>query len=75
MLGLEGKIIDEDALELAFEGNRWPDLVRVARRQNNPAFLAERVYQKLLKAGDPNATTTRAKLMDPANWYLPFDWK
>jgi hypothetical protein len=75
MVGLEGKIIDEDALELAFEGNRWPDLVRVARRQNNPAFLAERVYQKLLKAGDPNATATRAKLMDQANWYLPFDWK
>ncbi len=74
MLGLEGKLIDEDALELAFEGNRWPDLVRVARRQNNPAFLAERVYQKLLKAGDPNASATRSKLMTPANWYLPFDW-
>ncbi|RQO73692.1 RagB/SusD family protein [Pedobacter sp. KBW01] len=75
VVGLEGKLIDEAALELAFEGNRWPDLVRVARRQNNPAFLAERVYQKLLKAGDPNASATRAKLMTPANWYLPFDWK
>jgi len=74
MLGLEGKLIDEGALELAFEGNRWPDLLRVARRQNNPAFLAERVYQKLLKAGDPNASATRSKLMTPANWYLPFDW-
>ncbi|RZJ20604.1 MAG: RagB/SusD family nutrient uptake outer membrane protein [Acinetobacter sp.] len=75
MLGLEGKLIDESALETAFEGNRWPDLVRIARRQNNPAFLADRVYQKLLKAGDPNASATRAKLMNPANWYLPFDWK
>ncbi|TCD05637.1 RagB/SusD family nutrient uptake outer membrane protein [Pedobacter frigidisoli] len=72
--GLEGKLIDEGALELAFEGNRWPDLLRIARRQNNPAFLAERVYQKLLKAGDPNAGAARAKLMTPSNWYLPFDW-
>jgi hypothetical protein len=75
IVGLENKLIDEAALELAFEGNRWPDLVRVARRQNNPAFLADRIYQKLLKAGNPNASAARAKLMDPANWYLPFDWK
>jgi hypothetical protein len=74
LLGLEEKLIDEAALELAFEGNRWPDLVRVARRQNNPAFLADRIYQKLLKAGNPNAAATRSKLLDPANWYLPFDW-
>lgn len=75
MLGLEGKLIDEAALELAFEGNRWPDLMRISRRQNNPAFLADRIYQKLLKAGDPNATAARSKLMNPENWYLPFDWK
>lgn len=75
VVGLEDKLIDEAALELAFEGNRWPDLVRIARRQNNPAFLADRVYQKLLKAGNPNASSVRAKLMDPANWYLPFEWK
>ena len=75
MIGLEGELIDEAALELAFEGNRWPDLVRIARRQNNPAFLADRVYQKLLKSGNPNASTIRAKLMNPANWYLPFEWK
>jgi hypothetical protein len=75
MIGLEGKLIDEGALELAFEGNRWPDLVRIARRQNNPAFLAERVYQKLLKDGDPTASSARAKLLNPENWYLPFEWK
>ncbi|SER60711.1 RagB/SusD family nutrient uptake outer membrane protein [Pedobacter rhizosphaerae] len=74
VVGLEGKLIEEAALELAFEGNRWPDLVRIARRQNNPAFLADRIYQKLLKAGNPNAASVRQKLMDPANWYLPFDW-
>lgn len=75
MLGLENKLLDEAALELAFEGNRWPDLVRIARRQGNPAFLADRIYQKLLKSGNPDAAATRTKLMNPANWYLPFDWK
>ncbi|MGJ7030124.1 RagB/SusD family nutrient uptake outer membrane protein [Niabella hirudinis] len=69
---LEDKIIEEDALELAFEGERWSDLTRIARRRNNPAFLADKIYEKLLKAGNPRAGAVRAKLMDPKNWYLPF---
>jgi len=72
MLGLEDKLIEEGALELAFEGTRWSDLMRIARRRNDPAFLADKVYQKLLKSGNPNASAVRAKLMDPNNWYLPF---
>ncbi|WP_228098797.1 RagB/SusD family protein [Pedobacter sp. MC2016-24] len=75
MTGLESKLIDEGSLELAFEGNRWADLVRVARRRNDPSFLAERVYQKLLKDGNSEASTVRAKLMNIENWYLPFKWK
>lgn len=75
MTGLEEKLVDEGGLELAFEGNRWADLVRVARRRNDPSFLAERVYQKLLKDGNPEASTVRAKLMNMENWYLPFKWK
>lgn len=72
---LEGKIIDEAALELAYEGNRWPDLMRIARRRNDPAYLADKIYNKLLKAGNSNAAAVRAKLMDPKNWYLPFKLK
>jgi hypothetical protein len=71
-IGMENAIIDEDGLELAYEGYRWGDLLRVARRRNDPSFLAEKVYQKLLRDGNPNAATVRAKLMNPANWYLPF---
>jgi tetratricopeptide (TPR) repeat protein len=74
MLGLEDRLIDEAALETAFEGNRWSDLMRVALRRNDPAFLADRVHQKLVKSGNPNAASVRQKLMDPANWYLPFEW-
>ncbi|OLY92803.1 SusD family protein [Cnuella takakiae] len=73
-LAVENITIDEAALETAYEGHRWPDLVRVAKRRNDPAFLADRVYQKLLKDGVPGAAATRARLLNPDNWYLPFKW-
>lgn len=69
---LEDKLIEEAALELAFEGNRWSDLTRIARRRNDPAYLADKIYEKLLKANDPRAGEVRSKLMNPENWYLPF---
>jgi starch-binding outer membrane protein, SusD/RagB family len=74
-LHIETKLIDEAALELAYEGNRWGDLVRVARRRNDPAFLADKIHAKLQKAGNPNADAARAKLMNPTNWFLPFRWE
>jgi len=74
LLTIENGLIKEAALENAFEGERWPDLVRVALRRNDPAFLADKVYAKLLKDGVGNAAAVRTKLMTPANWYLPFKW-
>ncbi|HQK41362.1 MAG TPA: RagB/SusD family nutrient uptake outer membrane protein, partial [Flavobacterium alvei] len=70
----ENNIIQEDALELAYEGSRWEDLVRIALRRNDPAFLADKVYDKLSKEGNSNASTVRTKLMNVQNWYLPFNW-
>lgn len=75
LISIENNLIREAALELAFEGNRWGDLVRIAIRRNDPAFLADRIYQKLLKEGNPKANEVRTKLMSPSNWYLPFIWK
>lgn len=72
LVTLENALINETALENGFEGTRWPDLMRVALRRNDPAFLADKVYNKLLKDGVPNASATRQKLMDKNNWYLPF---
>jgi hypothetical protein len=72
MTGMENAIIDEAGLELAYEGQRWGDLERIALRRNDPSFLANKIYQKLLRDGNPNASTVQAKLMNPANWYLPF---
>jgi hypothetical protein len=72
VLEMEDKLIEEAALELAYEGNRWSDLVRIARRRNDPSFLADKIYNKLQKAGNPNAAAARVKLMDKNNWFLPF---
>lgn len=74
LISIENNIIDEAALCLAYEGNRWEDLVRIARRRNDPAFLADKIYDKLNQEGNAEATEVRTKLMNPNNWYLPFKW-
>ncbi|MBN1187215.1 MAG: RagB/SusD family nutrient uptake outer membrane protein [Bacteroidales bacterium] len=66
---IEDLIMEERFKELAFEGKRWFDLVRIATRRNDPSYLADRVSAKY---SDPaEAEAIRTKLMDPANWYLP----
>lgn len=71
MLYIENLIIAERALELAFEGKRWSDLVRIAERRGDPAYLADRVAAKF--AGTPKYNEIRNKLLIPENWYLPFE--
>ena len=71
-LEIENGLIQEAALENGFEGTRWPDIVRVALRRNDPAFLADKIYDKLRKDGVGDAAAVRAKLMNKENWYLPF---
>lgn len=71
-IGLENEIIDESARELSFEGYRWGDLVRVARRRNDPSFLANKVYNKLVKENNPEAINVQKKLMTQAGWFMPF---
>lgn len=72
ILAMENQIIREGALELAYEGKRWSDLLRVALRRNDAAFLADKVYEKLLREGNGQAAAVRNKLMNRDNWYLPF---
>ena len=64
---VENLIITEMALEGVFEGYRYYDLMRVALRRNDPAYLADPIS---LREGTPNEAL-RSKLMDKANWYLP----
>lgn len=66
---IEDLILMERSLELAFEGKRWTDLVRIASRRGDPAYLADRVAAKF---DDPGiAETVRSKLINPENWYIP----
>ena len=59
---VEDMIVDELALETAFEGNRFHDLMRVAIRRNNSDYLAQKVAAK-----NPSVYT---KLINQNNWYL-----
>jgi tetratricopeptide (TPR) repeat protein len=63
-------ILDERGLELAYEGKRWFDLVRIAEALNDPSVLAERVARKY--SDTEKAEAIRQKLMNPENWYLTF---
>ncbi len=64
---VEDLIINEMALEGSFEGYRFYDLMRVALRRNDPAYLANPIARR---GGETNATL-QALLMDQKNWYLP----
>jgi len=64
---VEDLIIQEMALEGAFEGNRFFDLMRVALRRGDPAYLADPISRRDGEVDE----ALRAKLMDTSNWYLP----
>jgi len=70
---VEDLIVEERALELAYEGHRWFDLMRIARHRNDPSYLAEKVAAKF----DDEQTREEVKnrLMDMNNWYLPLKLK
>ena len=64
-------IVKEAGLETAFEGHRWTDLIRVARRLQKlngtgGQFLYERMHRKYELAGLPVPDFTQE-----SNWYLP----
>jgi len=67
---IENIIMEERAMELAYEGKRWFDLMRVARRRGND-YLANKVAAKFSDPAD--ADQVRNLLMEENNWYLPFD--
>lgn len=68
---IEDYIFKERARELAFEGKRWFDLLRLARR-GRPEILKEAIKTRMGIARY-NALNMESKLSDAANWYLPFN--
>ena len=69
---LEDAIIEERAMELAFESYRWHDLVRISRIRNDASFLVNRVVEK---EQDPiKKEQLRARLELMATSANPYDW-
>lgn len=66
---VEDLIIDEMALESAFEGSRFYDLMRVALRRNDPSYLADRVAHRK-GSSESGDETLKALLSDKTNWYI-----
>jgi tetratricopeptide (TPR) repeat protein len=67
---IEDYIIEERSMELAFEGYRMFDLIRIAKRRGNPDYLASRVAAKY-----PTGIQDQVKgfFMNEANWYIPIN--
>jgi starch-binding outer membrane protein, SusD/RagB family len=63
------RILEERARELAFEGERFYDLVRIATRRNDPSYLADKVSAKFSGA---EKDAIHQKLMDEQNWYIHY---
>jgi hypothetical protein len=77
MAGVDSLILNEGALEFAFEGVRFYDLMRFALRSDNPGqFMAKHVYGR---RGESMRSVVESEikkpLTDPKNWYLKWNGK
>lgn len=72
---VDSLLLNEEALEFAFEGTRFYDIMRFALRQSNPgSFMAEHIYARRGEANRPEVQAEiRNSLTDQRNWYLR--WK
>ena len=68
----EDLILEERAKELAFEGKRWFDLLRMGRR--NDYARKDKLIDIIVKNVPSNQRLVLAsKLKDPMGWYFPIE--
>lgn len=66
----EDAILEERAKELAFEGKRWFDLLRMGRRNNYAR--KDKLVEILVQDVNPSQRLVQmAKLSNPLGWYMP----
>ena len=68
-VAVDSLILNESALEFAFEGTRYYDIMRYALRQADP----EATMDKIIGMRRGKATTTATPLTTRSNWFL--SWK
>lgn len=69
---VDSLLLNENGLELAFEGTRFYDIMRFAFRQSNPEqFLAEKVAAR--RGKDNIDEGLKSRLMNKTNWYLKWN--
>ncbi len=68
----ENAIMEERAIELAFEGKRWFDLMRLGRRNN---YARKNVLIEIVidKVPSTQKLVLATKLSDPFGWYMPIE--
>ena len=66
----EDVIMEERALELAFEGKRWFDLLRMGRR-NNYARKSKLIEIIVINVPSTQRRILATKLNNPLGWYFP----
>ncbi len=75
---MENIIVDELALETAFEGNRYGDLIRIAGHKNEAGYNGTDWFAWKIARRNNNFTdnaalfdaSLKAKLLNKSNWYL-----
>lgn len=74
IVGVEDLLVDEEALEFAFEGHRYYDLMRVAKHRNDPSYLGKMISKRkgINDDGSPKEPL-KIDLSSQDKWYI--SWK